>query len=217
MILLIFLLFIISSPFSWAGGGGSTVGDGGHLVVCQNSMKLLDLYELEVERQVHLKPNFGQPNSMSLLSKVNVGIDRIKHRFNLNEEQINVLRSIARDFIFDHVDPWQMYQDPKWQTILGTKKFRIRRDVYDSIKKENCSIDIVAIRPPKINPDDGFIFTCPQNLECLFLNLNLFKRLDADSRACLIIHEILRDLPKDKRISSELLLRKTAAEICVNQ
>lgn len=212
--IVITFLVLFNFQLHASGGGASTVGDGGHVVVCGNQIELLDIYERNIlfgSSSISL----GDEN-LSQTDLVQEGLNRIISRFNLTPETASPIVSATKMFLRFPFDPWKL---PGKNGLLQTQKINMYRPVNDHIIQKNCWIDIVVIRPKVEGNVQNFLEElCDQNYSehefCFFTKREHYRRLTKQQRACLVVHESLRYLPLESRISDELVLRQTAAEIC---
>ncbi|MFV8259309.1 hypothetical protein ACNQKP_16000 [Bdellovibrio bacteriovorus] len=160
MTTLIHLLFY--SVISMAGG--DWVGNGGNVISCGDSLRLLDYYEGEEQRRI--LPELG-PEHMSFQQKVYYVLHRL--------EDVNPTRARMYKKWFRTFD-----EETQW-FIVG--KFLPIRDSGVVIIPEDCNIQQVAIqRPtPLIMPGD----------RRYVIDLRLFEKLSEDDKAGLILHELI--------------------------
>lgn len=233
--LLIGLLLIGNGTVAIGGGGATTVGDGGHLVICETSVDVLDVYErrLLVGRS---EIDFGDDETMSIEQMKDVGLARMRSRFKLTEQEFEKIAMAAYMFLKFPVNPWANVKDPwrswidPWNSgtdpfeyFLQTKDITVSKLVYDSIKKNYCEIDIAAIKPPKELPknlDDVYDDICHRSHlareNCFFVSKDAFSMLTKKQKACLAIHESFRYLPENKAFVDEIQMRRAVADICTN-
>ena len=216
----LFVVLFFIGPGAVAFGGGTTVGDGGHIVICGSKAEVLDIYE----RRILVGPseiNFGNEN-MTLQQMKDVGLARVRARFKLTNQEFEKVATAATMLLNSPVDPWVDESDPLTY-FLQTKSISIEQAVYNSIKQNYCEIDIVAIKPPKELPQkihDIYDNICAKKHlareDCFFVSQAAFSWLTKKQKACLAIHESLRYLPANISFVDERSMRRAVAEICTN-
>lgn len=160
MTTLIHLLFY--SVMSLAGG--DWVGNGGNVIACGDSLRLLDYYEAEEQRRIPL--DLG-PEHMSFQQKVYYVLHRLE---NVNPTRAKMYKKWFRTF--DEETQW---------FFIG--KFLPIRDSGVVIIPEECEIKQVAIQRPNalIMPGD----------QRYVIDLRLFEKLSEDDKAGLVLHELI--------------------------
>jgi hypothetical protein len=195
-----------------SSGGGTTVGDGGHVILCNGKYELFDLFENRI--------NSGKPSAVSLASGPNstlndmiqTGLARIQRRFLLNEKEMYRVERATKMFRLNS----QTMVSIGWPYDggLSANDLLVSAKVASNIRASDCRVELAAIRPP-IN--SFFEPICRNNLSeleyCFIIDSELTMFLNREQKACLILHESLRFLPDTKRLS-EAQLRLTTSQIC---
>lgn len=160
MTTLIHLLFY--SVLSLAGG--DWVGNGGNVIACGSSLRLLDYFEAEEQRGIPL--DLG-PKHMSFQQKVYYVLHRL--------EDVNPTRAKMYKKWFRTFD-----QETQW-FFVG--KFLPIRDSGVVIIPEECEIKQVAMQRPNalIMPGD----------QRYVIDLRLFEKLSEEDKAGLVLHELI--------------------------
>lgn len=160
MMTLIHLLFY--SVLSLAGG--DWVGNGGNVISCGNSLRLLDYFEADEQRRIPLELG---PNHMSFQQKVYYVLHRL--------EDVNPTRAKMYKKWFRTFD-----EETQW-FFVG--KFLPIRDSGVVIIPEECEIKQVAMQRPNalIMPGD----------QRYVIDLRLFEKLSEDDKAGLVLHELI--------------------------
>jgi hypothetical protein len=209
-IFLALTLLFCSNVF--AQGGASTVGDGGHCVVCEKMKpQLLDLYEFAHGKKISL------PEDQSVRKSYAVLLERASHLLQLNHEEANELALAAKRFIYFKIDPWEMNLT-QYSYFLNAKDPIFSGDTWNRIEKEDCYFQPVVIRPDhdadSIRTYESLCHISFAGLKhCFLVDMRMYRRLSRPQQACLVLHETLRFLPRHKKLS-EVQLRQTTARLC---
>jgi hypothetical protein len=135
-------VFFVSHVF--AQGGATTIGDGGHVVICRtpsgwSNARLLDLFEAEVSgAQVTFSPENEQT---SVLDKVSIGLERLRMQLDLKESDIGTMKLAAKKFWRFQYDPWREGH------IFKAKDPVVSQKVYSELTSRDCYLDTIAIHP----------------------------------------------------------------------
>jgi hypothetical protein len=164
-------LFTASIAFSKSAkaGEGSSVGNGGDVVVCRDSqqtilsVELLDFYEARVLRNLKLDLGSANLTTEQKLEYVTARWDRLDQNFVTYE-----VRYDGREFL----------KDAKY--LSGVKLTDVPDSQHIAIPA-NCSIEQVAIQKTPDFPEES-IFT---------VNKDLWDRMNADNQAGLVLHEVI--------------------------
>jgi hypothetical protein len=213
------IIFSLSALASGKGGGATTVGDGGVVVACKGQdLQLLDLFEQKVlsgQKEISLLPAEG-----SVRQKINDGLNRIQARYNLAENEMAPIRRAAVLFMRFPFDPFHNGLASAYSYFLQIKEVWVRVAVAEALKEQNCRLKVAVIRPPR---DGGlneqyYRELCGHNFAeyegCFYTNLDIWRSLKRDQRACLVVHEVLRYLPPAKKAATDLEMRQQAADLC---
>lgn len=215
------LIFLIASTAF--GEGATTVGDGGHVVICDSAsgapvVQLLDLFEAEVrghETQILL----GSPR-MALLDKVRIGLDRIKPGLQLSDAEIKQLMFAAERFVHFPYDPWLRAKNGGSVYIIKAQDPMVSPQVYSAFVRKKCRLDTVVIHPDHENRQQRRIYEniCMAGINgiknCFLTNTRYLKVMNSDEKACLVLHETLRFLSKEKRFRRDSDLRSMTVFAC---
>lgn len=201
------------------GGGATTVGDGGVVVKCHGQdLQILDLFEQKVlsgDKEITLDKDDNK-----VQRKVADGLARIQQRYSLTEDEMKPIRRAADQFMRFPYDPFHDGSASFYGYFLQINKIVVRSEVAQALKDQNCRLETAVIRPPHDGSlsEEYYQGLCGHNFaeyeSCFYTNLDLWRALKKDQRACLVIHELLRYLPADKRAPSELEMRAEAADVC---
>lgn len=219
--ILILAAIIFTGLFAAAGGTGGavTVGDGGFGVICpkgahDTTVQLLDLFEAEA---------LGRPSvpffaGKRLKDKVRVAVERVRQRLGLSAEQTHELAYAAERFMRFPYDPWQKGTASNYSYFLRGEWPTVRVKVYEEMQRRGCRLETIVVRPTDEEPGrDVYRSICSQNVAgfeyCFLTNSSLYRKMDNDARACLILHEALRFLP-GVHFHDEENMRVFAASIC---
>lgn len=206
-----------------ASEGATVVGDGGLVVDCGEEMTLLDLFEKDVllgSKQITL----SRKEAASNREMVEEGINRLKNRFHLSDDELKRAKRAAHEFNrMPLFDPWRLHIGKSYHYYFSElPKVTVDKRVYDEIIKKKCILKTVVIRPSR-DPlvVDVHKEICSRSLSsfenCFYVNTTIFKKMSKEQRACLIIHEIARYLPSNIRPSDERVLREVVADVCTEQ
>lgn len=205
------------------GGGATTVGDGGFGVVCprageSSTVELLDIFEARA---------LGKPSefrlggeSVDLETKVAVGLLRVKRRLILDSHQVASLDEAAKWLLRQPFDPWKRGYGEYWAYFLKTKNPSVNRRVYEEIERRGCHVQAIVVRPDPstVASARAYDSICKANIAsnryCFLTDSDLYRKLDKDTKACLIIHESLRLIQKEKLAGDEKALRSLTHRIC---
>jgi hypothetical protein len=208
------LTLITSHSYAQSNGGGTTVGDGGHVIYCNGKYELFDLYEYRINSSTPARVTLNNGKSANLNQLVENGMARIQNRFNLTENEFYRVKRAAQMLFLDSQSADQSWMN-SWS--FSARGMLVSRAVSDSIQRMKCTVEQAVVRPPLTN---YFLQICRNTLSefeyCFLTSHELFSLLKREQKACLAIHESLRFLPADKRLSEENL-RITAAEICTEK
>lgn len=214
-------LLLCCAGSAFAQGGATTVGDGGHVVVCRtgdgwSKGRLLDLFEVEAVGPDTIFDLGG--DRTTLLDKVQIGLARLQPRLGLEAEDIRHMTLAAKKFMRFQYDPW------KDSYTFKAKDPVVRHAVYREFEKYNCYLDTVVIHP---DPEDqDFQRKTYENLcmangkdirHCFLVNTRYLRTMDQNEKACLTIHEVLRFLPEGKKIRREADLRRNTYYACTGR
>lgn len=227
LILTLVSLFSVSSlaKGSSGGSGATTVGDGGHAVVCYNKsegrkeVQLLDLFEMEAFGYTTVF-DLG-PSTIPLSSKVWMGVRRLKNHMGLSDAEVKEMVYAADRFMRFPFDPWEAGYGSFFGYFLQAKPVQVKKRVFDEIKRRGCYLDVLVIRPDldaERTSTENYKSICSRNFAgfqyCFLMNRDLLRKMNKDQQACLIIHEILRFLPKEKKFKDERELRRHTYFAC---
>lgn len=226
----ILIVSILFSTSAFAGEGATTVGDGGHVVICKTENgwtdgRLLDLFEKEVlGKDVIL--SLGNED-LSLLQKIRIGVLRAQTALDLNSAEANDLLVASERFIKFPYDPWKRAKTANGGAVylIKAKDPLVSRQVYKELQRRNCYVDTVVIHPDFSNRNLSTTKTyeniCLGNVlglrQCFLTNTRHVKAMSLDEKACLVIHEALRFLPQTKRFKKDSDLRQMTFQICTGQ
>lgn len=156
------LAILSFSLFVWAGGGGSTAGNGGDVLVCgEGQVTFFDIFEAEASRGLVL--DLG-PKEMDPFAKV----ERVLKR-------IPVELGDWRDLLLARMDLF------KAKHIVGDFELTDVSDTGNIIIKPGCEIKQAVIqRRTGVSIDPIF-----------YIAKNYWAKMDNDSKAALILHEII--------------------------
>ncbi len=207
------VLALTYSTASFAQGGASTVGDGGHGVDCRNSkrMQLLDLYEFGNGKKVSL------PDSQSARKSFPVLLARAKAALQLTEGESRELALAAKRFFNFAIDPWAM-ELRQYSYFLRAKEPILSPSIEKKLEDEDCVIEPIVIRPdPNAKSLETYDYLCSQShaglQHCFLVNMRGYRKLSKPQQACLVLHESLRFLPTSKQLN-EVKLRAMTAQLC---
>lgn len=220
-----FLLSALLSSSALANGGVTTIGDGGLVAICPFTTSKADvrLYFFDLlEAQKTGTPyrtTFGDV-SLGLPKKVAIGMERIKGRLQLTDDDLRAARQVAAVLMQLQFDPTKLYPYANQHDfVFKVHSVRTSPRVYHFLKKRRCQLNVAIARftraqitSPEIR---DLCSRSPGGIDLCFLtNRDIYFRLTQDERACLILHESLRYLPESKKPRSENELRSLAAQIC---
>jgi hypothetical protein len=162
-------LILISSLFAaaaWAGGHGDSAGNGGTVMACQpntaqETLITYDIYEGQVQR--HLTPDMGA-TGMDYLQKVELVINRIpEQNAEFRQTLLNYLQEFKTHSEFGDFDLVPV--DDTGQLVLAPgciiRQAAVQREPFSSVEKR------------------------------YFLDQKIWNRLDENSKAALVLHEIV--------------------------
>jgi hypothetical protein len=157
------LLFWSASVFA---AGGDVGGNGGGLVVCEQSAgtfsyELLDYFEAE-EASPPLPYDLG-PAEWDAFKKVELALSRLSL---LDPKRASAYRAQAQRFL----------SEVEWKT-----KLQHIPDAGETVIPSHCHIEQGAIRRPKLDP----------TMRPYLIDPLLWKALDEDHRAGLVLHELI--------------------------
>jgi hypothetical protein len=145
----------------WAGGHGDYSGNGGTVMICPDHIVSYDIYEGKVLR--HLTPQMG-PANLSYEQKVETVLSRIP-------ESNAGLREILQDF----------YREFQKRSVFGDFDLIPVNDGGQLVIEPGCEIHQAAVqKSPATDKDARY-----------FLDQKIWSRLDNDSKAALVLHEIV--------------------------
>ncbi|WP_148284905.1 hypothetical protein [Pseudobdellovibrio exovorus] len=210
------------------GSGATTVGDGGHVVVCYDNsqskkeVQLLDLFEMEA---LGYPTTFALGNAqVPLANKVWMGMTRLQSHLGLSNAEVDEMVYAADRFMRFPYDPWETGMRSFFGYFLQAKPVEVRRSVFDEMERRGCRLEVAVIRPDldaERASTENYKSICSRSFAgfhyCFLMNTDLIRKMDKDQKACLIIHEVLRFLPKEKKIQSERALRRHTYYACTGQ
>ena len=171
--------FFVSS-LGLAAGGGSEAGNGGNTVVCRDSagkvltVELLDFYEARVMRGINR--DLGD-STLGAAEKIELALKRLDP---LSPLRANDYRKQALEF-----DSNALYL-PGIQLVPVPDSFHVAFP-------DGCAVEQAAVRKTPVFPEDR-LYT---------INKDLWDRMDGDSRAGLVLHEIIyRELAADVSVGA---------------
>lgn len=213
------MIFIIAAfflGFNSHAGGASLVGDGGHVVTCDRNTDLFDIYEYRLINNPNAQITLGQGKNADLNEMAMTGILRMKVKFELSETEFFPVKRALKVLLASHNNPWFKNHT---NIAFEATELRTQKIVNRQIVKDNCHVSTVVIKPPKnLDPYGDFADLCKRNFSeleyCFLVDFDYYSNLDPQQRACLIVHETIRFLPKEKAPLDERALRMTTAQIC---
>ena len=215
--ILITLAVFLFTATAFSIEGGTTVGDGGFAVACSDRIEILDLYEhrfFNGEYRITL-----DQNGDSIKEMVGEGLNRIKNKYSLNEQQHQLMQTAAYKLLRFPFDPLHSGLRQMYGFFLQSPKTVVYKNVWKSVQDQRCVLETVIVRPPRTSQHQKVYHSiCQHNYSefefCFFTNMSIYRRLDRDQRACLVLHEVIRYSDFYKDFKDEIEMRKAIAEIC---
>ncbi|AGH94257.1 hypothetical protein [Pseudobdellovibrio exovorus] len=229
-LMLALMLGMAFSFSAWAEEGATTVGDGGHVVICKtpegwSAGRLLDLFEAEVLGKSVIF-DLGS-EELSIIDKVSLGLSRAQETLNLKSGEINSMLSVAERFLKFPYDPWKRAKTENGGAVyaIKAKDPLVSRQVYYELERRNCYVDTVVIHPDfsdrRSQQTKTYENICLANViglrQCFLTNTRHLRTMSSDEKACLVIHETLRFLPQSKSFKKDSDLRRMTYQICTGQ
>lgn len=144
------------------GGGGSVAGNGGDALVCDSGeVSFFDLFEARNVRG--LKIDFG-PEGLEPSEKVEYALERLP-------DVLSALRSLVEDRL-------ELFQK---RSVIGDFDLVDIPDSDNIFVKPGCHIEQAVVQRQPLAPDEPIFY----------ISKRLWDRMDNDSRAALILHEII--------------------------
>lgn len=198
-----------------SNGGATTVGDGGHVIQCGNQQEVFDLFEYRISNDTDAAISLADDGQSNLKDMVNTGLKRIQFKFSLSESEYARVQRAAKMFLLDNT--FNRGASMGWlrQWRFSARSISVSKAVYDIMVTSNCTLKTVVVRPPMNS--SFFSSICSRYFSevefCFITNTDLFWDLSREQAACLVVHEVLRFLPEQKKLN-ERQLRTATAEIC---
>jgi len=142
---------------------GNEVGNGGDIFYCNNSKAMLvDIYEASTERAIQL--DLG-PSNLDVSAKVKMAIDRLER---LSPLRAKMYQSQADDFDKD-------------TAFISSAQLTPIADVFNWEVPDGCELKQIAIQhTPEFPQDKRYL-----------VSKDLWDLLDSNSKAALILHEVI--------------------------
>lgn len=195
-----------------AEGGATTVGDGGHVIMCKGKPELFDLFEYRVNTSQNRPVTLGESKSANLNDMINTGVARIAKRFALTQAETARVKRATKMLLLDGSTTDNKGWLQHW--AISAHSLKVSEQVAAQINLNRCSVDLAVIRPPL---NEYFQSICSHNFSefeyCFIVFPEPFQFLKREQRACLALHESLRFLPPGKQLD-EKNLRMVTAQIC---
>jgi hypothetical protein len=156
-------LFLVFALRTSAFAGGGEVGNGGDVFQCQNSKNVLvDVYEAQAQRGITL--DLGGPR-LDLFSKIDLAIKRLER---LSAARAKVYHDQAHNFFNE-------------AALIPGAQLTPVPDVYNWVTPNGCVLKQIAIQhAPEFPQDKRYL-----------VSKDLWDTLDDDSKAALILHEVI--------------------------
>jgi hypothetical protein len=155
--------FLVLALSASAFAKGGEVGNGGDVFQCQNSKSVLvDIYEAQAERGIKL--DLGPPR-LALFSKVDMAIKRLTR---LSPIRAKMYSDQAHNFFSE-------------ASLIPDAQLTPIQDVYNWATPDGCVLKQIAVQiVPQFPQDKRYL-----------VSKDLWDQLDDDSKAALILHEVI--------------------------
>lgn len=200
--------------FAQSNGGATTVGDGGHVIQCGSRQEVFDLFEYRINNYSDATISLAD-GGYRLKDMVYTGLQRIQFKFSLTEAEYARVRRAAKMFLLDST--FSRGASLGWlrQWRFSARGVAVSDAVYGIMNTSKCALKTVVVKPPMNS--SVFSSICSHYFSeaefCFITDTDLFWGLSREQAACLVVHEVLRFLPEQKKLN-ERQLRSATAEIC---
>lgn len=162
---ILIVLVTVSSIAMARSDRGTEVGNGGDVVVCESKqlVELLDIYEARTLRKIGF--NFGGPENQTYQEKVRFAIRRLSE---IDPYKASILWRFAFDFGREAI-------------FLDDVVLKDVRDSNEIYLPAGCELRQIAVQNTRVSKNDPFY---------IFDN-KLWKRLDENNKAALVLHELI--------------------------
>lgn len=207
---IVLLSILMMAMPSFAGSGGSTVGDGGHTVSCKSPKYygLLDLFENGFSPD-----DITLDRRFSLKQMIEILVQRVERHPRFVSVNLTGFHKALTDFVASMPDNWG-YKNGSAKHVIRARRPALSQKTMHELERRDCRLIPLAIRRSEVPFDSLFHRLCePEASFCFYFDSFRFRNLGHTQQACLAIHEALRFLPNEVALS-ERNLRKLTAEIC---
>jgi len=205
-------LVLLASFRAWAGA--TSVGDGGHGVLCHGDsprevIEPLEMFEAEVDGH----PLTADPaaNTMTLFYDA---LSRVRQRFALTDTEVETMAKVGLRMNSPFCQPVRADLETLF-IETGAELPSLSQNFQFLLAQHDCHLVVLAQRPNPLEDAHGFDRSwligdprCPKSLPILFVHPGLYPRLTSLGKAVLALHEALRFLPPRVRPRSTGELRE---------